>query len=258
MVFLSIVIPCRNESASLPNLCPALEKVLKQHLKNDWEVLLVDDASTDNTRTIIQSFAKKNKNFKPFHLEKQGGQTGAYQLAFSVAKGKYILRMDGDFQDDPEDLPIFIEKMKQGYELIVGIRASRKHPRLLRFLTRVFDTLAVLLFDSPFHAASSSYIAFQSKYLKNLQLRKNDHRYLICIALTRGVQRPAEVITRHRDRLGGKSKYNVFKKMFLGPWEFLLFAMRAKFGCYTPPPNPAPHPLNDQVKNDQVDQVESP
>src|SRR3989338_2503839 len=235
MVFLSIVIPCRNESASLPNLCPALEKVLKQHLKNDWEVLLVDDASTDNTRTIIQSFAKKNKNFKPFHLEKQGGQTGAYQLAFSVAKGKYILRMDGDFQDDPEDLPLFIEKMKQGYELIVGIRASRKHPRLLRFLTRVFDTLAVLLFDSPFHAASSSYIAF-----------------------TRGVQRPAEVITRHRDRLGGKSKYNVFKKMFLGPWEFLLFAMRAKFGCYTPPPNPAPHPLNDQVKNDQVDQVESP
>ena len=159
--------------------------------------------------------------------------------------------MDGDFQDDPEDLPLFIEKMKQGYELIVGIRASRKHPRLLRFLTRIFDTLAVLLFDSPFHAASSSYIAFQSKYLKNLQLRKNDHRYLICIALTLGVERPAEVITRHRDRLGGKSKYNVFKKMFLGPWEFLLFVLRAKWGCYTSTPQ-----AQEESSREQQDQYD--
>ena len=143
--------------------------------------------------------------------------------------------MDGDFQDDPGDLPLFIEKMKQDYDVIVGIRASRKHPRLLRFLTRIWDTLIVLLFDSPFHAASSSYIAFKARYLKNLRLKNHDHRFLVCVALTRGIDKPAEVITQHRERYGGKSKYSSFKKLLFGPIEFFFFILRAKAGYYDYP-----------------------
>lgn len=254
MVYLSIVIPCHNEEASLPILCKELEKVLSCSLKNDkhgWEVLLVDDVSTDKTYEIMQSFQKKNPRFKPIHLEKRGGQTGAYRAAFAAAKGEYILRMDGDLQDDPQELPLFLEKMKKGYDLVVGIREARKHRTLLRFASQVFDAFAILVFDSPFHAASSSYVAFRAKYLKNLKLYKNDHRYLVCIALSRGVDKPGEVVTRHRARYGGKSKYGVFKKLFFGFPEFLLFILRAKFGCYK-----YPKQLNQEETMHQTTQTE--
>lgn len=230
--FLSVVVPCHNESDSLPILCPRLEKVLITNLKEDWEVLLVDDSSTDNSYEIIQRFHYRNCNFKVIRMEKRGGQTGAYREAFKIARGKYILRMDCDLQDNPQELPLFIEKMKKDYDVIVGIREGIKNLRAYRLASCAYNFVSILFFGSPFHEASSSYVGFKARYLKDLKLWNNDHRYLVSIALQRGIEKPAEVITRHGMRKGGKSKYNPFIKLVFGFPEIFLFVIRAKLGFY--------------------------
>tara|TARA_Y100000310_G_scaffold314172_1_gene363288 strand:- start:165 stop:890 length:726 start_codon:yes stop_codon:yes gene_type:complete len=231
-MYLSIVIPCHNEEVAIPKLCRSLEKVLIKNLRKPWEVFLINDVSTDNTLKKINSISRKNPKFKVINLEKRGGQTGAYRAAFKVATGKYILRMDGDMQDDPEDLPLFLDKMANNYDVIVGIREARKASKFLRFATQVYNLAGILLFNLPFREGSSSYVVFKSNYLKNLDMKHNDHRYLVLISHLRGLNKPGEVVVRNHPRLGGKSKYNSYRKLVFGIPEFIRFIIRAKRGYY--------------------------
>ncbi len=231
-LYLSIVIPCHNEEIAIPKLCRKLEKVLAKSLNKPWEVFLVNDVSTDNTLKRIRLISKRNPRFKVIDLKRRGGQTGAYRAAFKAASGKYILRMDGDMQDDPGDLPLFLDKMSNNYDVVVGIREARKASKFLRFATQVYNLIGILTFDSPFRDSSSSYIVFKSKYLKNLNLKHNDHRYLVLISHLRGLTKPGEVIVQNHPRLGGKSKYNSYRKLVFGVPEFIRFIIRAKCGYY--------------------------
>ena len=231
-MYLSIVIPCHNEEIAIPKLCRKLEKVLDKGLKKPWEVFLINDVSTDKTLKRIELISQRNPRFKVIDLKRRGGQTGAYRAAFKAASGKYILRMDGDMQDDPEDLPLFLDKMANNYDVVVGIREARKASKFLRFATQVYNLIGILMFDSPFRESSSSYIVFKSKYLKNLNLKYNDHRYLVLISHLRGLIKPGEVIVRNNPRLGGKSKYNSYRKLIFGIPEFIRFIIRAKLRYY--------------------------
>lgn len=231
MVYLSIVIPCRNEETSLPILCQKLEKVLIENLKDNWEVILVDDASTDNSYEIMKQY-QKNSLFRIIHFDKRKGQTGAFKAAFDIARGEYIIRMDGDLQDDPKDIPKFLEKLKEGSELTLGLRECRKHSKILRLASGIFDLAAILLFDSPLHSSSASFVAFKSEFVKNIPFRKNDHRYLPLIAMKRGAKNVSEIFVTHNERIGDKSKYPKFKKIILGGPELLFFLIRYKLGVY--------------------------
>jgi glycosyltransferase involved in cell wall biosynthesis len=226
------MVPCHNEQKSLPILCSKLENVLNRELKRDWEVILVDDVSTDDTWSIMEEFHQKDKNFRVIRLKHRGGQTGCYQAAFDIFKGQFILRMDGDLQDNPDDLPLFLDKMRKSHDVIVGIREGRKHSRLHRFASLMYHSLALLIFGVQFREPSSSYVAFKAHLVKNLRLYPNDHRYLVTIAEIRGIKKPGEVITQHGERVGGKSKYKLYKKILFGFPEFILFSLRAKLGYY--------------------------
>ncbi len=231
MVYLSIVIPCRNEETSLPILCKELEKVLIKNLKGNWEIILIDDASTDDTYKIMKQY-EKNKLFRIIHFDKRKGQTGAFRAAFDVAKGEYIIRMDGDLQDDPKDIPKFLKKLKQGFEVVVGLRECRKHSRILRLASGIFDLAAILLLNSPLHSNSGSFVAFKAEFVKDIPFRKNGHRYLPLIAMRRGAKNIGEIFVTHNERVGGKSKYPKFKKIILGVPEVLFFLIRYKLGSY--------------------------
>ena len=231
MVYLSIIIPCHNEEVSLPILGKELEKVLIKNLKDNWEVILVDDASTDDTYKIMKQY-EKNKLFRIIHFDKREGQTGAFRVAFNIAKGEYIIRMDGDLQDDPKDIPKFLEKLKQGSELVVGLRECRKHSKILRLASGIFDLVAILLLNSPFHSSSGSFVAFKAEFVKDIPFRKNDHRYLPLIVMKRGAKYISEIFVTHNERIGDKSKYPKFKKIILGGPEVLFFLIRYKLGVY--------------------------
>lgn len=231
MVYLSIVIPCHNEEASLPILCEKLEKILIENLKDNWEVILVDDASTDDTYKIMKQY-ENNKLFRIIHFNRRNGQTGAFKVAFDAAKGEYIIRMDGDLQDDPKDIPKFLEKLKQGSDLVVGLRECRKHSKILRLASGIFDLAVIMLLNSPLHSSAGSFVAFKAEFVKDIPLRKNDHRYLPLIAMRRGAKNISEIFVTHGERIGDKSKYPMFKKIILGGPEVLFFLIRYKLGVY--------------------------
>jgi len=231
MPYLSIVIPFHNERESLQELLPSLMEVLPS-LNKTYEVIFVDDGSIDASPDVVRAYQAKEERLILIQNPVRRGQTECYRRAFETAQGENLIRMDADLQDDPRDLPLFTAKFEQGSELVVGLREVRKHRRLLRLASGIYDLLIVLLFNSPLHSNSGSYVGFKTKLIKNIPFRKNDHRYLPLIAMKRGARNVSEVLVRHTARRYGTSKYDPYKKILLGIPEVLLFLILYKFGRY--------------------------
>lgn len=231
---ISIVIPFFNEEKNLEILIPKIIKNLKK-IKRKLEIILINDCSTDQSVRVAKSKIKKTKNinFKIINLKKRSGQTGAFKSAFKIAKGKYIIRMDSDLQDNPKDILKFINKIDLGYDLIIGKRQKRIHPYILIFYSNLYSFIVRLFINSNIKNYSSSFVAFKVRYLKNLPWYKNDHRYLPIIAIKRGAKKITEIIVSHNKRKFGVTRYNLTKKVFFGIPEFLLFLYRLKCGYYT-------------------------
>lgn len=227
----SIVIPFHNEEDSLRILTPELLDVLST-INRPFEILFVDDFSTDDGAKIVESFMDACPEIILIRQPHRGGQTGAFKTAFEQMRGEFVLRMDADLQDDPKEIPHFLEKIDEGAELVLGLRSSRKHPLALRILANFFELFVILSFNSPLHAHSASFVAFKASLMRNIPFRHNDHRYLPLIALKRGAQNPTEVIVRHRSRRFGSSHYRLSKKVILGIPEGFLFLARLFTGYY--------------------------
>ncbi len=230
-MFLTIVIPFHNERENLAVLLPELNAEIAK-CRHEIEVILVDDCSLDQSGEFALSYADKMRGWTVLSLPERGGQTGAYKAAFEQAQGKFIIRMDADLQDDPKDLPAFIEKLEGGAELVMGLRECRQHRRILRIASLLYDLLIISLFDTPLHSNSGSYVAFRARLVQGLPWRKNDHRYLPLIAIHRNAKNVSEVIVRHRERQFGDSKYNPLRKVILGIPEVIAFIIRLKRGIY--------------------------
>jgi glycosyltransferase involved in cell wall biosynthesis len=232
---ISIVIPFYNEEKNLKILIPKLIKNLNKIKKNRFEVILVDDFSSDKSNYVAKSLCKNSNQakFKILKLTERGGQTGAFKKAFKIAKGKFIIRMDSDLQDDPKDIAKFITKIESGKDLIIGKRRNRQNLGLLSICSNIYSLLMRFLLISKIHNYSASFVAFNKKYLKKLPWYKNDHRYLPAIVIKRGLTNIAEIDLDHKKRKFGASRYNTFKKIFFGIPEVLLFCIRLKLGFYT-------------------------
>ena len=122
----SIVVPIYNEEGNLRELAERVNNTMKEY-GEDWELLLIDDLSTDKSFQIIKELEKKYKNIRALSNKKKGGQTGCFQTGFDNAKGKIIITMDGDLQVLPEDITLFVDKIEEGYDVVNGIREHRKH-----------------------------------------------------------------------------------------------------------------------------------
>jgi len=229
--FCSIVIPFRDEENNLEVLLPSLANVISS-LNDSIEVILVNDFSQDNSQKTCNDNLNLFQNVQLINLERPSGQSGAFCEAFKLARGVFILRMDADLQDNPNDIPYFIQKFNEGYDLVVGLRECRKHRKLFRIASIIYDLIILILFDTPLHSNSGSFIGFKSALVKNISWKKNDHRYLPLIAYRRGAKKIGEIIVSHSYRIHGKSKYKPFKKLIFGIPEVLLFLRRLYYGHY--------------------------
>lgn len=228
---LSVVIPYHNEASSLPELGKLLMEALRES-GVDYEVLFVDDASTDGGSERLREAVGEDPRVQILRLDQRGGQTGAFERAFAAMRGEYMLRMDADLQDDPRDLRLFIERMRSEPDLVMGIRSARQHVALLRLTAVVYDALIRVLFHSPLRTNSGSYVLFRAKFLKNINFQPNDHRYLPLIAMRRGARKLDEIEVRHHPRRYGRSNYQPLKKMIYGLPELLRFLIRLRRGFY--------------------------
>jgi len=232
MIKTTILIPIKNESQTLEELIGRVTNVMNSTHKGVWELLLIDDASTDNTAALITALKKKYKNIRVIFHKNSRGQTGCFKTGFNSARGKIIITLDGDLQVMPEDIPKFIEKMGQGYDLVNGIRENRQHPFWIKLASRIYNTLMLIFFNSPVFDAASNFTAIKTSLIKGVNLRGNDHRYIVPIAMQRGAKKIGEVVIIHKMRKSGKSKYKALPKYIKGFFEIFMAWTRLRLGIY--------------------------
>jgi glycosyltransferase involved in cell wall biosynthesis len=204
---LSIVIPIYNEEENVVELHQRLKSVLDK-MENSYEIILVDDGSRDNTLSLLEDIQKNDNNVVVISLRRNFGQTAAFAAGFDHARGDVIITMDGDLQNDPNDIPRLVAMMKD-YDLVSGWRKNRQDKFLSRKLpSMIANKLISKVTGVNLHDYGCSLKAYRSDVIKNLNLYGELHRFIPAVASWYGV-RMAEIETTHHPRLRGTSKYGI-------------------------------------------------
>ncbi|MDD5622986.1 MAG: glycosyltransferase family 2 protein, partial [Actinomycetota bacterium] len=205
-VDISIVIPIYNERESIEKLYDNLNKALsKMDLK--YEVLLIDDGSIDGTFGELLKVHNKNKLFKIIRFRKNFGQTSAISAGFNYAEGEIVVTLDADLQNDPKDIPVLLDKLNEGYDIVSGWRKNRKDKAVTRrFPSIVANRLISRLTGVHLHDYGCTLKAYRKEVIKNINLYGEMHRYIPAIASWMGVK-VTEVPVTHHSRKYGRSKY---------------------------------------------------
>jgi len=205
---ISVVIPVYNEEENIEKLYEELKEVL-ENLKLDYEIIFVNDGSTDRTSQILDELAKKDPKVKVIHFRKNYGQTAAMYAGFQYAEGDVVITMDGDLQNDPRDIPKLLEKIEEGYDIVSGWRKNRKDPFLSRILpSKIANWIISKVTGVHLHDYGCTLKAYRKEVAKNFRLYGDMHRFLPAVAKSFGAK-VTEVVVNHRPRLYGKSKYGI-------------------------------------------------
>lgn len=210
-VGLSIVVPIYNEEENIPVLYKEIVDVLK-NLKQEYEIVFVNDGSTDKSQTILSEIAVYDKRVKVISFRRNYGQTAALGAGFKYALGEVVVTLDADLQNDPADIPKLLQKMSEGYDLVNGWRKARqdkmftrKIPSMIanRIINKLIEGTNVQLRDF-----GCTLKAYKKGIVKNIHLYGEMHRFIPVFAAWLGVK-VAEIPVNHRPRLHGVAKYNL-------------------------------------------------
>lgn len=205
---LSVVVPLYNESECVAPLVNAVHRALAD--EREWELVLVDDGSSDDTARIAARIATNDERVRLVRLARNYGQTQAMQAGFDHARGDVVVSMDGDLQNDPEDIPRLLEKLDEGYDLVAGYRVRRQD----RFVTRkvpsfVANRLIAWLTGVRVRDNGCSLKAYRRSMLEQLHLYSDMHRFIPALAAATAQASIVEVPVRHHPRTHGTSKYGL-------------------------------------------------
>jgi glycosyltransferase involved in cell wall biosynthesis len=204
---LSVVIPVYNEEENIRLLHEKLKKALDP-LDKEYEILFVDDGSTDGTLSILEEIQARDDTVIVLSLRRNFGQTAAFAAGFDFARGDVVVTMDGDLQNDPADIPKLLALIKDN-DLVSGWRKHRKDPFFTRRLPSIMaNWLISNVTGVKLHDYGCSLKAYRREVIKNLRLYGEMHRFIPAVASWYGV-RVAEVETVHHPRMHGKSKYGI-------------------------------------------------
>ncbi|HSX25300.1 MAG TPA: glycosyltransferase family 2 protein [Candidatus Andersenbacteria bacterium] len=208
----SIVVPAHNEEESMPLLYEAIKKVF-DGMGGAWELIVVDDGSTDKTYSIISAISDRDPRVKIIKLRRKFGQTAGWSAGFSAAKGDIVVVMDADLQNDPNDIPAMIKKMRdEDYDVISGWRKDRKDKNMLKIGSRIGNWLHKKVTGEKIHDHGCSLKVYKKEALVDLELYGEMHRYITALLSWKGF-RVGEMVVRHHARKYGATKYNIRKKM---------------------------------------------
>lgn len=209
---LSIVIPLYNEEESVSRLYDRLTKTLSK-LKTDYEIIIVDDGSTDKSFGILKKFHDRDSRLKVISFRRNFGQTAAMSAGFDQAQGDVIVTIDADLQNPPEEVPKLLKKIDQGFDIVSGWRKKRKDRFLTRLIpSKIANFLISTLTGVKLHDYGCSLKAYRKEVVKNINLYGEMHRFLPAVASSIGV-RVAEVEVSHEPRRYGKSKYGLSRTL---------------------------------------------
>ncbi len=205
-MLISVVIPLLNEEESLPELSLSLEKELNKIAWAKWEVIFIDDGSTDNSFEVIKEINSRQRRFKCIRFRRNFGKSAALAVGFKEARGKVVITMDADLQDDPKEIPNLIAKLKEGFDLVSGWKKVRHDPFSKTFPSKFFNKLTSKASGLKLHDFNCGLKAYRREVAKSLQVYGEMHRYLPVLAHWQGFK-VTEIPVEHHPRIYGVSKY---------------------------------------------------
>jgi glycosyltransferase involved in cell wall biosynthesis len=205
---LSLLIPLYNEEGNLEPLLDRVEEVMTAVGKS-YEVVLVDDGSTDRTVDLLRKAVATRPNLRALFFRRNSGQTAALAAAIDSSRGDILIPLDGDLQNDPADIPHLLAKLDEGYDVVSGWRRNRQDPFLTRILpSRMANGLISFISGVKLHDYGCTLKAYRREVLKPIVLLGEMHRFIPILATWQGA-RVTEVEVTHHPRAAGKSKYGL-------------------------------------------------
>lgn len=227
---ISIVIPVYNESESLPELTAWIERVMNDN-HYLYEVIYVDDGSTDDTWHIIELQTVKNPNIKGIKFQRNYGKSAGLNVAFKEAKGEVVITMDGDMQDSPDEIPA-LRKMilEDGYDLVSGWKKVRYDNTITKNIpSRFYNGMTRLMSGIKLHDFNCGLKAYNIKVVKGIEVYGEMHRYIPVIAKWSGFKKIGEKVVEHRPRKFGVSKFG-WERFINGPLDLASIMFVGRYG----------------------------
>jgi glycosyltransferase involved in cell wall biosynthesis len=207
------VAPAHNEADNLPRLIEEITAALAA-LGREWEMIVVNDASTDDTLALLRERMKTSPHLRVFSLRQRSGQTAAVDAGLRHARGAFLAMLDADLQNDPADIPRMLDVLQtQGCDFVNGWRANRHDPWIRLVSTRIANRVRNWLTHEQIHDSACGLKVFRRECIDRLKLFNGMHRFLPTLVKMEGY-RVIEIPVNHRPRTAGKAKYGVLNRVF--------------------------------------------
>jgi len=226
---ISIVIPVYNEEESLRELSVWLLKVMIKE-RYDYEVIMIDDGSTDDSRRVINEICRKNARFKNLSFQRNYGKSAALQVGFQMAQGNVVITMDADLQDSPDEIPeLYKMIMSRRYDMVSGWKKNRRDPISKRLPSKFYNFTVRLVSGIKLHDFNCGLKAYRKDLIKSIEVYGEMHRYIPVIAKWAGFKKIGEKVIKHYPRKFGKSKFGM-ERYIKGYLDLLTISFISRYG----------------------------
>lgn len=209
MTNISVVVPLYNEEESLQELVEWISRVADEN-NISYEVLLIDDGSTDDSWSIISELAEENPHIRGVRFNRNNGKSAALDSGFGMAKGEVVITMDADLQDSPDEIPALYHKIKdEGFDIVSGWKKKRHDPFVKKHTSKIYNGVSRLVTGVKLHDMNCGLKAYSSDVVKNIHIYGEMHRYIPVIARERGFTKIGEKVVAHQKRKYGKTKFGM-------------------------------------------------
>ena len=225
---ITIVIPLLNEEESLPELEAWIRKVMTAN-NFRYEIIMIDDGSSDNSWNIIQTLTEQNPAVKGIKFRRNYGKSAALNVAFENASGDVVITMDADLQDSPDEIPELYKMIKKdGFDLVSGWKKKRYDPISKTIPTKIYNGVTRLMSGIKLHDMNCGLKAYKNDVVKNIEVYGEMHRYIPVIAKAAGFKKIGEKVVQHFPRKHGKSKFGL-NRFINGPLDLMSIIFVSKF-----------------------------
>ena len=226
---ISLVIPLFNEAESLPELTAWIEQVMKAH-NYSYEILFINDGSTDGSWQVIESLQKKNPQIKGVKFRRNYGKSPALYTGFQRVQGDVVITMDADLQDSPDEIPELYRMItEEGYDLVSGWKKKRYDPLSKTIPTKIYNATARKVSGIYLHDFNCVLKAYRNEVVKNIEVYGDMHRYIPYLAKNAGYTKIGEKVVRHQARKYGKTKFGL-DRFINGYLDLMTLWFFSRFG----------------------------
>ncbi|PLW95072.1 MAG: glycosyltransferase [Marinilabiliales bacterium] len=225
---ITVLIPLLNEEESIGELAAWIKKVMKEN-NFSYEILFIDDGSTDNSWKVIEEMSAETPEIKGIRFSRNYGKSGALHIGFEKAQGDVVITMDADLQDSPDEIPeLYRMCMEDGYDLVSGWKKKRYDPISKTIPTKFYNWTTRRMSGIKLHDFNCGLKAYKNDVIKNIEVYGEMHRYIPVIAKWSGFTNIGEKVVQHRKRKYGKSKFGI-SRFIRGPLDLLTIMFVGKF-----------------------------